>query len=127
MAGSRGSKYFDVFLKYNVWLQNTQDQTVTNHNHINLLKGIKQSGSLMAASKDLKISYRKAWGCIKDAEELLGFNLVEKQRGGSKGGNTTVTKEGIELIEAFDELQTQIEDVLHHITKRFFNRINAKQ
>jgi len=49
-----------------------------------LLKSIEKHGSLISAAREMKISYRKAWGDLQKAETFLGFPLVEKQRGGRR-------------------------------------------
>jgi len=38
MAGSRGSKYYDIFLKYKLWLSTNEEKNIVGENIINLLK-----------------------------------------------------------------------------------------
>ena len=64
MAGSKGSKYYDVFLKYRLWLCTNEGQGIIGEGKVDLLKEIKKTGSLKSAAEELKISYRKAWGNI---------------------------------------------------------------
>ncbi len=124
MAGPKGSKYYDVFLKFKVRLENTDKEGILGDGKFELINFIDQLGSLKAAADKTGISYRKAWGNVKDAEEKLGFLLVEKHRGGKHGGNSLLTHEGKKLIEAYKELLVEFDDAIYQITKKFFNKVN---
>ncbi len=124
MAGPKGSKYYDIFLKFNVWLENTDGDGILGDGKFELIDCIDQLGSLKAAADKMNISYRKAWGMIKDAEEKLGFLLVEKRRGGQHGGSSVLTPEGKKLIEAYKKLLVEFDDAIYQITKKFFNKVN---
>lgn len=126
MAGPKGSRYYDVFLKFKVWLENTDQENILGNGKFELIEGIDQLGSLKAAADNMKISYRKAWGMIRDAEEKMGFCLTEKHRGGQHGGNSVLTPEGKELIEAYKELLLEFDEAIYQITKKFFNKVNKK-
>ena len=124
MAGSHGDKYYDVFLDYRVWLKTVNEEGIMGEGCVGLLKDIKESGSLKLAADKQEMSYRKAWGIIRKSEEMLGFKLVDKQRGGKDGGHSCLTGEGADLILAFDELKSDISQSIKKITKKFFNKIN---
>ena len=124
MAGSVGDKYYDVFLNYRLWLRTKDGDGILGEGRLLLLKEIDITGSLKLAADNLKISYRKAWGNIKESEELLGFKLVEKQRGGKDGGNSQLSPEGRRLLEAYNELKEDFDQSIKKVTKKFFNRIN---
>ena len=124
MAGPKGSKYYNIFLKFKVWLENTDGEGILGDGKFELINQIDQLGSLKAAADKIGISYRKAWGNVKDAEERLGFLLVEKHRGGQHGGKSVLTPEGKDLIEAYKDLLVEFDDAIYHITKKFFNRVN---
>ena len=124
MAGPKGSKYYDIFLKFKVWLEDTKGESILGNGMFELIDYIDQLGSLKAAADKLGISYRKAWGMVKDAEQKLGFCLTEKHRGGQHGGNSVLTPEGKELIEAYKELLVEFDEAIYQITKKFFNKVN---
>lgn len=126
MAGPKGSKYYDIFLKFKVWLENTNRESILGDGKFELIDFIDQLGSLKAAADKMEISYRKAWGMLRDAEEKLGFSLVEKQRGGQHGGNSALTEDGKVLIEAYKELLIEFDEAIYQITKKFFNKVNQK-
>lgn len=124
MAGSKGSKYYNIFLNYSLSLDHTELGNVLNSEKIKLLKLIHSSGSLTSAANEMGVSYRKAWGTINDIEKLLEFKLVCKHRGGVNGGETTLTEDGLKLIEAHEELRAEIDASIHRVSKKFFRSIN---
>ncbi|MFO7616099.1 MAG: LysR family transcriptional regulator [Bacteroidales bacterium] len=124
MAGPRGSKYYDTFLHYTVWLENRSAGRVVDEELIRLLKAIENSGSLTTAANSLGMSYRKAWGDLKKAAGLLGFPLVETARGGKEGGHTRLSEDGLELVQALDELKEDFNQAIYRVTRKFFHKIN---
>jgi molybdate transport system regulatory protein len=125
MAGPIGSKYYDIFLKHNVQLVTSEDFEVINEEGFRLLREIEKEQSIVAAAKNMKISYRKAWGLLRDIEYDLGFSLVGKKRGGSAGGRTTFTPEGKKLLDAYVSLQSDLNSADKEIIRSFFRKINS--
>jgi len=126
MAGPKGSKYFDIFLDYQVWLKGRKKADRVDDCLIELLKEIGLHGSLKRAAINRNLSYRKAWGDIKEAEGFLGFHLIDSSRGGKNGGLSQLTDDGKELLAAFEELHIQFDQAIHRITRQFFNKLNKK-
>jgi len=126
MAGSKGSKYYNIFLDYSISLEHKKEGNLLDDYRFNLLKQVKETGSLKAAADKLNVSYRKAWGDVEEIEAGLKFKLLERQRGGAQGGKTTLTEEGIKLIEAYGELRQEFDDAIYKITKKFFHTLNEK-
>jgi len=126
MAGSKGDKYFNVFLDYRLWLKTIDDKGIMGDGCFLLLNEIKNKGSLKEAAEKLEVSYRKAWGIIKKSENILGFKLVDKYRGGKDGGHSFLTTDGINLIHAYLELKNDIDVSIKKVTKKFFHQINQK-
>ena len=124
MAGPKGSKYYDIFLKQQIQLVTREDDTIINEEGFTLLTEIKKEQSIVAAARNMGISYRKAWGLLREIENVLGFQLVGKHRGGKDGGKTDLTIEGLELTNAYIELKAELEENVHDTVKNFFKRIN---
>ena len=124
MAGPKGSKYYDIFLKQQVQLVTNDEEIVINEEGFRLLREIDKEHSIVAAAKNMDISYRKAWGLLRDIEYILGFRLVGKHRGGKAGGKTYLTPEGLDLIDAYNVLIKDLNISVHDTVKAFFNRIN---
>ncbi len=127
MAGHKGSKYYNIFLRYEIWLEKIDTEKVLTGEGFGLLLEIERAGSLMEAANNLKISYRKAWGMLKEVELHLGFPLVKRQRGGASGGRTVLSSEGKELLDAYRALHYETDSAMKSIAKVFFRRINEIQ
>ncbi len=127
MAGSKGAKYFDVFLDYKFWLQTKDGSNILGQGVVELLKNIKTEGSIQKAAIKSQISYRKAWGNIKKAEEILQFSIVEKKRGGVDGGKSLLTPDGENLLNAFEELKKGFDKSIYDVAKKFFRDLNTKE
>ncbi len=95
--------------RFKLWLNTKDAEGVFGDGKWRLLQAIGQTGSLSAASKLLEISYRKAWGDLKKAQDNLNVTLVEKQRGGNMGGRTVLTDEGRKLVKAYTKFRADVE------------------
>lgn len=122
MKPPRSSKN-DVFLRYKLWLSAVSGEGIIGENKYQLLKTIEKLGSLKAAAEALGVSYRKAWGDIKASEELLGYDLTEKTRGGVGGGKSALTDKAKKLLEAYDALHRKMDDAIEDAYEDFRNQI----
>ena len=98
--------------RFKLWLNTKDAEGVFGDGKWRLLKAIETEGSLKAASELLGISYRKAWGDLKKAEECLDTVLLERRRGGNMGGWTTLTSEGKRWVKAYAKFRNDIEKVV---------------
>ena len=57
--------------RFKLWLSTKDVEGVFGDGKWRLLKSIDAEGSLKAASESLRISYRKAWGDLKKAQDAL--------------------------------------------------------
>ncbi len=73
-----------------------------------LLELVAETGSLNKAAKQMKMSYRAAWGKIKDTEERLGYRLLETRTGGTAGGGSTLTEKGRAIMQAFHCFEDEV-------------------
>lgn len=48
---------------------------------LRLLSAIQSHGAILQAAKAVNLSYRHAWGMLREAEEIFGGTLLKKQRG----------------------------------------------
>lgn len=97
--------------RFKLWLSSEDVEGVFGDGKWRLLKSIDAEGSLRAASQSLHISYRKAWGDLKKAQQCLNIPLVEKQRGGVLGGRTALTEQGKKWVDAYTRFRNDIEKV----------------
>ena len=101
--------YESLHLNYKFWLSDKEGKGIMGDGKWQILQKIEETGSLMAATEALGITYRKTWGDLKKIEALLGFKLLEKTRGGKEGGQTVLTEKGKNLVLAFALFHQRIE------------------
>ncbi len=93
-----------------IWLE-TSEGYVFGPGVYNLLKAIKEKGTLKEASQSLGMSYRYAWGLIKKAEEKLEAPLIDATKGGRRGGGSSkITELGEHYIMDFEKIQRMWDD-----------------
>lgn len=78
-----------------------------NTKRIELLKRINSRGSILGASKEMKMSYQQAWVIIKELNSISPLPVVTRQRGGTNGGGAVITNFGFKLIESFERMVSE--------------------
>lgn len=94
------------------WLTK-EGQSFLGAGRIELLERIDQTGSINAAAKEMKMSYKAAWERINGMNALADKPLIERLTGGKGGGGTKLTSYARELIATFhrfNELHRQFID-----------------
>jgi molybdate transport system regulatory protein len=66
-----------------------------------LLEHIATTGCITGGAERMGLSYRRAWGKIKEIEQNLGVKLVQSEAGGPGGGRTSLTPEGEEMLARY--------------------------
>src|ERR1700744_3132805 len=64
-----------------------------------VLEEIARSGSISAAGRILRISYRRTWELVEELNETLGAPVVRTAAGGSGGGGPPRTERGRGIVE----------------------------
>ena len=114
-----------VFLRYKIWLATITGDGVLGEGRWKLLAGVDKHHSLRAAAEEMGVSYRKAWGDIRQAEEVLGYQIIRKERGGHGGGRSNLTSKGRKLLEAFQALQKELDRSVEDAFRRFNERVDG--
>ena len=109
--------------QYKIWLSTDTGEGIMGDGKWQILKAIEKTGSLMAATESLGLTYRRTWGDLKKIESQLGFQLLDKSRGGKDGGTSTLTPEGKRLVEAFDNLHSRVDSVIQLAFEDFMQQI----
>jgi molybdate transport system regulatory protein len=91
----------NIRVKSKVWLEDRQGRIIFGLGRMRILTAVKKCGSLNAAAKELKMSYRAVWGKIKVTEEALGRPLLVKSQGGNVGGGSILTPYAHTLMERY--------------------------
>lgn len=111
-----------LWASFKVSLELDGKKRISGNNLFNLLDNIMIYGSISSAASKLGFSYRYAWGLIKEAENALGVQLVEKQLGGYAGGGTSLTEAGRELLAQYKPFKEELDSQL----SRFSNKVANK-
>ena len=88
-----------------LWLE-TEDGALFGPGRIELLAGIDTLGSLNKAAKAMGMSYRDAWGRIREMEARMGQAMVAKLRG---RGGYSLTPYGRDVVERFQAWHADVE------------------
>ena len=110
-------------VRFKLWLNSKNVEGVFGDGKWRLLRAIDSEGSLNAASKALRISYRKAWGDLSKAEARLNVTLLERHRGGRMGGTTCLTEQGKEWVKAYAKFRSEIEKAAEKAFKKHMEKL----
>ena len=94
-------KYNGIKPVYNVWLSK-DDGKYFGPGVATLIEGVKRTGSLSSAAKEISMAYSKAWRITKESEAALGFALLDSSTGGKHGGGARLTPEASALLARYD-------------------------
>jgi molybdate transport system regulatory protein len=70
-----------------------------------VLEEIAHSGSISAAGRALRMSYRRTWELVEDLNRTLGTPVVETAAGGSGGGGAVLTRAGKAIVERYRAIE----------------------
>jgi molybdate transport repressor ModE-like protein len=88
-----------------------------------LLQLIDEFGSLRKAATELGMSYRNAWGYLRELEEAAGFTFLERVPGGGPRSGMRLTDDAKRFLKRY----RQFRDALEGDMKRRFARSYPQQ
>ena len=68
---------------------------------IKLLELIDALGSISAAGREMKMSYRRAWLLVDSLQKTFREPLVASQKGGVHGGGASLTPAGVAVVRHY--------------------------
>jgi len=72
---------------------------------IRLLELIGELGSISAASREMRMSYRRAWSLIVSLNETFADPLIKAHVGGTGGGRAELTAKGLEVVRCYRAIE----------------------
>ncbi|MCU0602590.1 MAG: LysR family transcriptional regulator [Desulfobacterales bacterium] len=93
-------------VRLHLWLE-TEKGVFFGLGRWKLLEKIQSGQSLKGAAESLGMSYRAAWGKIKNTEKVLGVALIEKKAG--KRAGYRLTAEGVAMLTCFARWFAEVE------------------
>lgn len=104
--------------KCKVWIV-FGDQVKLGDGRADLLDLIDELGSIQQAVARFGMSYRNAWGYLKDLEKAAGFKLLVRRPGGPRSG-TRLTQRGRQFLDRYRRFREAVDrDVSRRFTQRF--------
>ena len=103
----------DYRKKFRMWVER-DGRVIFGDGRAQLLNLIAETGSLRKAAQEMGMSYRHAWGVIREMNEAAGKNLVVSERGGSRGGSTTLTPLAEKLLADYEKARKETERTLKY-------------
>ncbi len=93
-----------------IWFEDSSGEVIFGLGRLKMLEAIQRQGSIQAAAKELKMSYRAIWGRITATESRIGRQLLIRNIGGSAGGGSELTPYAVELLEKFRDIHRRVAD-----------------
>lgn len=72
---------------------------------VELLEAIAQTGSISAAARQMKMSYRRAWLLVDTMNQCFRTPLVGTATGGKGGGGAQITEFGREILQRYRDME----------------------
>ncbi len=76
-----------------LWVEKDGSLVLSDY-RVRLLRCVAETGSLAKAAQRMGLSYRRAWGKVREIERNLGLSLVESDVVGAGGCGSRLTKDG---------------------------------
>jgi len=109
-----------------LWLGSEDSRDSFGDGKWRLLETIGKTASLQSTCQLLGISYRKAWGDLKKAEQCLNLTLVATSRGGKTRGSSNLTPEGIAWMKAYSKFHQHVENAAETAYQKYLKNIDFK-
>lgn len=85
-----------------------------------MLQLIGETGSVREACQRIQMSYSSGWNAIRTLENELGFTVVSRTQGGARGGSSSITKEGAELLKRYEGFRRELCAEADRLFERYF-------
>lgn len=72
-----------------------------------LMRLIREHGSISAAGTAMEMSYRRAWVLVDELNTMFREPVVSKQTGGKHGGGAELTPFGDELLARYEAMEAE--------------------
>lgn len=84
------------------------DNAMLGPGKADLLELIDDLGSIAAAGRAMKMSYKRAWKLVDEMNAAFRDPLVDSTRGGQKGGGARLTETGRFVVQNYRKLEERI-------------------
>jgi molybdate transport system regulatory protein len=92
-----------------------------------LLEAIGASGSISAAGRAMRMSYRRAWLLVDEMNAAFVRPLVASKAGGSHGGGAALTRLGREVLKRYRDMEKAASAGAQRPFQEFTRLLNPKR
>ena len=85
-----------------------------------LLSLVDETSSVRTACQRMQISYSTGWNIIRTMESQFSRTLIERSQGGAGGGQSRLTEDGRQLIEAFNRFSAALKQAANELFDSYF-------
>ena len=85
-----------------------KDEIAMGPGKAELLEAIQRTGSISAACKTMKMSYRRAWMLVDVMNHCFAQPLVQTAKGGKDGGGATLTPLGLQVLDHYQKMSLAV-------------------
>ncbi len=90
-----------------------------------LLEGIKETGSLLAASERMGLSYSKARGMLEHIEQATGHSMIDRRKGGADRKGAVLTPYAERYILLYRKFQEDAKNDAERRFREFLNNLDT--
>ncbi|MDD4715617.1 MAG: LysR family transcriptional regulator [Oscillospiraceae bacterium] len=90
-----------------------------------LLEQINKFGSILMATKEMKMAYSKSWKMIRNLERNLGFRVLARHVG--RGSDSKLTPKGEEFVAAYGAFLEEVGETASKSFEKHFARFLRKE
>jgi molybdate transport system regulatory protein len=91
-----------------------------------LLEAIEEQGSLRKAAETFAMSYRNAWGYLRELERAAGIKFVERAPGGGPRRGMRLTPAGRRFLRRYHRFRTGLDRTVTRQFERAFKGRGAR-
>jgi molybdate transport system regulatory protein len=73
-----------------------------------LLESIEKTGSISAAGRAHRMSYRRAWLLVDELNQLFAKPVVAAHHGGVRGGGAALTEQGRRIVALYRDAEAKM-------------------
>jgi molybdate transport system regulatory protein len=101
-----------------LWIE-CAGKSILNEPGADLLEQIAATGSLSAAARQLRYSYRRAWMLLDAMNRQWESPLIVTAVGGKRGGGARLTDLGARVLRSFRDMQLHVEAAIDREASAF--------
>ncbi|MES2760454.1 MAG: LysR family transcriptional regulator [Pseudomonadota bacterium] len=101
------------------------DEPAMGSGKADLLDAIIATGSISAAGRSMRMSYRRAWLLVDTMNRSFIEPLVRTAAGGQQGGGATVTETGLAVLAEFRRMQAATDAAVQPYLAAFSRLLRA--